>query len=244
MRYLIPCCLRNSAAAVLAAVTLGACKPQAHTAVEFFPLHGGARWDYRVTETTTRWQNEDSLTLQSLGARRYRNDDFHVRVNQHGTEYYLGVDERGVFRVGKRTLTEPDVTFDASPRFVLKYPLDVGQRWLADSHPYVIERMQPFREEFSRTISFQMIYTVESTTETVTVPAGEFRNCVKVSGEGKAVLLAELAKARYGAHEAEIDTIEWYAPGVGLVKLERLESFPNRLFVDGKLTMELTSYEN
>ncbi len=72
--------------------------------------------------------------------------------------------------------------------------------------------------------------------------AGE--RCIKVAGEGKAALLTELAKARYGASEAEIDTVEWYAPGIGLVKVERLEVFPNELFVDGSPRLELESFRN
>ncbi len=227
---------------VIAAASIAACAKHTSPEATYFPLSAGAQWQYRITETTSRWIEERELRMSGLGKQRYPDDDYLARANQHDTEYFFRVDRDGVYRVGKRTLASPEVVFDAARRFVLKYPLEVGQRWYADSHPYVIERMEPFREEFSRTIDFQMIYTIESMNETVQVPAGEFTNCIKVTGEGKAVLLAELAKARYGANEAEIDAVEWYAPGVGLVKLERLESFPNRLFVDGVSTMELVSF--
>jgi len=71
------------------------------------------------------------------------------------------------------------------------------------------------------------------------VPAGTFENTLHIKATGTATVLADLAKARYGASDAEMSTEEWYAKGFGLVKLVRTEYFPNDLFTDGTYTMEL-----
>ena len=52
-----------------------------------------------------------------------------------------------------------------------------------------------------------------------------------------------LADARLGASEVVVHHTEWYAPGVGLVKLHRVEPLETTAIVGGEVTMELTGWE-
>ena len=53
-----------------------------------------------------------------------------------------------------------------------------------------------------------------------------------------------LADARIGASEVPITQTEWYAPGVGLVLLEREEKLDTLQIVGGKVRMQLLSFED
>jgi hypothetical protein len=72
------------------------------------------------------------------------------------------------------------------------------------------------------------------------VPAGRFEKCLRLEGTG---LLHVLADARVGASEVPVTHTEWYAPGVGLVKLVRSETLDTQAIVGGTITMELTAFE-
>ena len=92
---------------------------------------------------------------------------------------------------------------------------------------------------FTRSTRFPMHYQIASLNDTVTVPAGVFRDCIKVTGEAT---LAMYVDPRSGTHEIPITTTEWYAAGVGLVRLERHEPLSTSQFTGGKVVLVLTAY--
>ena len=206
---------------------------------EWFPLKPTWEWRYQTVKINSEGVTKGKYLIENMGEVDVNGDNYFVRRNDYGTRLYFSRDTSGVFRIGKQTLVADAISYDPAPRTVLPNPRSVGKTWFVDSHPYVMERLLPIRETFTRQNVFQMTYTIESTTDTVTVPAGTFDNTLRVKATGVATVLADLAKARYGASDAEITTEEWYAKDVGLVKLVRTEDFPNELFTDGTYTMEL-----
>ena len=206
---------------------------------EWFPLKPKWEWRYQTVKTTSEGITRGEYLIENLGEINVNGNSYFARRNDYGTRLFFSRDTSGVFRIGKQTLVAKEINFDPSPRAVLPSPRSIGKTWFVDSHPYVMERLFPVRETFTRQNVFQMAYTVESTTETVTVPAGTFENTLHIKATGTATVLADLAKARYGASDAEMITEEWYAKDVGLIKLVRTENFPNELFTDGTYTMEL-----
>jgi hypothetical protein len=82
--------------------------------------------------------------------------------------------------------------------------------------------------------------TVEAVDETVTVPAGTFKNCARIEGTG---LLELYVDAVTGFKTLPIINREWFCKGVGLVKVERIEELQSMFFSGGKITMELTDYK-
>lgn len=206
---------------------------------EWFPLRPMWEWRYQTTKRNSEGVFTGEYLIENLGETDVNGDAYFVRRNDYGTKLYFSRDTSGVFRIGKKTLVAKSLSYDPAPRYVLPKPRSVGKTWFVDSHPYVMERLFPVKESFTRQNVFQMSYTIESTNETVTVPAGTFDNALYIKGTGTATVLADLAKARYGASDAEMVTEEWYVKGIGLVKLVRTEYFPNRLFTDGSYTIEL-----
>jgi len=81
-----------------------------------------------------------------------------------------------------RTITTPLGRGNEKMEAVLRFPLKVGSSWKDD----------------------EVTYKVGARGVTVRVPAGEFKNCVRIDGymRGKKIDIAS----------------RWYAPGVGLVK--------------------------
>lgn len=209
----------------------------------WFPLNPDWEWHYSTVKSTKEGVTRGDYRIENLAPIEYFEERYLVRRDQHGTRFYYTRDDSGVYRIGKRTLVARDIQFDRQPRTVLPQPRNIGKNWFVDTHPYVMERLVPVRESFTRQNVFQMSYEIVSTDATVEVPAGRFENALHVRGTGTATVLADLARMRYGASDAEMITDEWYARGQGLVKLERTENFPNDLFVDGKFTMELISIE-
>ncbi len=85
-----------------------------------------------------------------------------------------------------------------------------------------------------------MTNVVEAMDEVVTVPAGTFKDCARVVGNG---ILPLYLDAVQGFKDIPIVNREWYCKGVGLVKVERVEELSSALFSGGKITMELSSFE-
>ena len=218
-------------------IALTGCTPE-HSG--YFPLDKGAEWSYRVVTTTEHGDTtEDSLQIENLGGSNFGSLNFFVRRTSSGTDYLIKENETGIFRVGKRTLANRHPRLDSEPRYVLKYPLEPGTEWRVTTHPYVIRRVHPNVEDYRRSITFPMSYHIESTSETVKVPAGTFENCIKVIGEADLTMYVD---PRIGWGDLPVITREWYAQGVGLIKLERTEHLDTGVFVGGTLVMELTRF--
>ena len=84
-----------------------------------------------------------------------------------------------------------------------------------------------------------MSYRVASRDETVIVPAGKFEHCLLVEGEAKLTVFAD---PMTGYMDVPTTTREWYAPGVGLVKLERSEPLDSSVFKRGSYIFELVGF--
>ncbi|MGQ0529750.1 MAG: hypothetical protein ACT4PG_08075, partial [Panacagrimonas sp.] len=115
--------------------------------------------------------------------------------------------------------------------------------WEVETRPYILERAVPFRERFSQDHSKRIVLRMQvaSLDDVVEVPAGTFTRCLQLEGSG---LLNVLADARIGASPVPVTHTEWYAPGVGLVKLERTEWLDTQQIVGGKISMELLRFDD
>jgi len=86
-----------------------------------------------------------------------------------------------------------------------------------------------------------MTYRVEALNASVSTPAGEFSDCVIVSGYGK----TSANVGNYiGVADIEVSSREWFAPGVGLVRMERQESTTAEALAGGSLTMVLDHWDD
>ena len=130
-----------------------------------------------------------------------------------------------------------EVEVYAAPRTVLPYPLTVGRQWNSTTHTSVLEMTSHAAGHLYRIdAKVSLTYTVESTTDTVVVPAGRFSRCVRVKGIG--VTTAQVRK-QSGLAEIRIESTEWYAPGAGLIKVVRSETTSSSALPAGEYEMQL-----
>lgn len=211
---------------------------------DYFPLHQGLRWEYELSIEHPERLDSKSLVIETLGQVSLKEETVSIRATSDGTDYYLAQRADGIYRVAKRSLVESEPRLDASPRMVLPLPIAQakGKTWSTISQPYLIERVYEGMDVMTADmLQFPMTYSVLSLDETVEVSAGSFSHCILVEGQTDLSLYAD---ARTGNTTVPITTREWYAPGVGLVKLEREEPLNTDVYKGGKITMELMRFED
>lgn len=206
----------------------------------YFPLEKGLSWQYRVTTVRKQGIEQEIFSVRSLGRVSSGEQNRYVRRTSAGTDYVLASDDSGIYRVAKRTVVEDRPAPDPAPRYVLRFPLQVGTEWVSLSHAYVLQRVHPFVDSLADGTNFNMNYVIESTDTSVRVPAGKFDHCILVRGDANLDIYSD---AVHGFSEIPVTTREWYAEGVGLVKLERVETLETDVFSGGTMTFELTRFE-
>lgn len=226
--------------AIAWALLLGGCSPRGSDA-SFYPLDEGRSWTYRVTKNLDEAAEADidSVTFTMKGAEAIEGGRAARRHSNNGLDYWLKSDDTGIYRVASRNPLEEHAKPDNPPRFVLKQPFVVGTQWQASTVAYVLQRRNMFPGDVRYTQKpLMMVYAISALGESVETPAGKFDGCIKVVGEAKIKLFVD---ATVNWQDIPLFTAEWYCPGVGLARVERLEKSPSRLVRGGSLTLDLVS---
>ncbi|MEQ9108910.1 MAG: hypothetical protein RLO04_15710 [Limnobacter sp.] len=212
---------------------------------DYFPLEAGMQWQYSLNYVKSDGKNNTQLGIRTIGESAFKTEEGEVkgavRRTSDGTDYFIQERDDGFYRVGKRVIVETKPQADKSARLILPKGrnLRVGYTWTLDTSPYVAHWMPPFMEANASIKPFDMVYEIASLDDTVETPAGVFQKCVRIDGMGKMVFYAD---ASAGYQEILINHSEWYAPGVGLVKLEREEPLNTSIMKGGKVSMLLTGF--
>lgn len=235
--------LRRLAILVLASILawLSACDVGG-SSKSYFPLDEGRAWTYRVTKNLDEATEPDihELSFSMKGVETLESGPAQRRHSDEGGDYYLRSDDQGIYRVGSRDVLEVKPKPDNPPRFVLKTPYVVGTQWQALTVPYILQRRNEVPKEVRYSSKpIMMVYAIAALDQKVETAAGSFDKCIKVVGEAKIRLYVD---AQFNWREIPLFTSEWYCPGVGLVKLERLETSPSRFMRGGTQTLELVNY--
>jgi len=205
----------------------------------YFPLQEGLSWTYRVTTEREGGRSSEVFRVRNVEHRTEGGVTHAVRRTENGTDYVIAEDDTGIYRIAKRLVVQLEPVPDPHPRYVLRKPLQPGTSWTMTSHPYVLQRMYEAKDVLRRTMSVEMAFEIEDTAASVRVPAGTFDNCVLVVGRGTLPIYTDAVD---GWADVPVVSREWYAPGVGLVKLERIEPLNTHSFVGGTRTFELTGF--
>ncbi|WP_157269775.1 hypothetical protein [Azohydromonas aeria] len=231
-----------AAALAGALLLLSGCGSKAPGA-ELFPLESGHRWTYEVR---TDWEDQrverETRRFETLGADDSLADGkAYVRRSDAGMDYWLRMDDSGVYRVASRSMAQAEPEADAARRYVLKAPLAVGTTWSAPTITYLLTRRQGFPAEVRHSAPpVPMNYVIEATGEAVETRAGRFEGCLRVQGKADLRLFADPVA---GWKDVPLVTTEWYCPGVGLVKMKREEAAGSPMLLGGTVTMELLSWQ-
>jgi hypothetical protein len=150
------------------------------------------------------------------------------------------VDDGGVYRVATKSDLEAEPRPDATKRYVLKAPIAVGTGWQATTAPYLLRRRADFPPEIRHSHpAVVMTYTIDALDDKVSVRAGAFERCVRVTGQAVIKLFADPVA---GWRELPLTTTEWYCHGPGLVKLVRQEPARSTFLEGGTQTLELIEW--
>ena len=227
------------AAAVLA--LLAGCKEPPGSSL--FPLEEGRRWTYRLS---SEWENDtrerETVVLSNLGRdSALESGSAWHRRSDTGLDYWLRADASGIYRVAAKSDVDAEPKPDPAPRFVLKAPIAVGTSWQTTTTTYLMRRNSEFPPEIRHAHpSVPVVWTIEALDDRVEVPAGRFEQCVRVKG---LALLRLFADPVNGFKDMPLTTLEWYCPGVGLVKVERREPANSTFLTGGTMTMELMEWQ-
>ncbi len=224
-----------------AALLAGACSEPSLPA-SLFPLEPGRRWVYDVR---TDWENQvvehETRTLTTEGEARIDGQPAWRRRSADGVDWYLRVNDSGVFRVASKSDLDEEPRADVPPRYVLKAPIAVGTQWQSTTTAYLLRRRQEFPPEIRHTHPvIPMNYVIESLDDAVESRAGRFERCVRVRGQAVLRLFADPV---VGWRDMALTTTEWYCRGPGLVKLVREEPAHSTFLVGGTLTLDLMSWQ-
>ncbi len=221
-------------ALVLAALVVAGCEAPVP---EYFPLAAGREWHYRVVRTTMDGETRQVHVVRNLPVADRNAGATAVRVAADGSRHYYAHQDAGVFWLGSRRRGEAQVRLlEPAPLALPAAPVP-GLQWRAAGRTLVLEKTGPPQETLYRLeIEVAMHYTIATVVETVTVPAGRYTDCLRIEGRGTG---NANVRNYLGNTRVEIETTDWYAPGVGLVRAERRERTDKAALDHGALVLEL-----
>jgi len=203
-------------AAIALALLAGSCS---RPAPRYYPLDPGLAWDYDVyTDTTdTRGRRFDgrsrlrvsNLDQQHIGAwltTPQRMEFGGSTIIRYFAEVHDGV---GLIAEQRPGAAEPKLS--DPPDLMIPYPIRLGQTWDSNQKTEVIDRGT----------SIQTVESVESTADTITVPAGTFHSCLRVRGGG--TIKKDDPDLPGGAY-ITLESTVWFAPEVGAVQVHYKET--------------------
>ena len=163
--------------------------------VNYYPLKPGMTWTYSMLSDKSPTK---TITVTNLPPREINGVTLTPTKWDIGgvIKYYLiATDNFGVYRYGESKSETGEPVISQPKIYYLKDPVNKGTTWdiktkLGD-------------EELTVNL------TIESVSDTVKVPAGTYRDCLKIKHTGGNQKIDPAVS---------VEAYEWYAPGVGPVK--------------------------
>ena len=208
----------------------------------YFPLTPGGQWQYRVERTTMDGTRQLRHALSVIEPAANEPADLRTRVTLDGQRYIYRVSEDGIYRVGVQHKRGSRAADEGQPQMVMPALPRVDQQWRGRSQTSLLESSAaPWETLYRVQVLLDMRYRIAAINAEVTTPAGEFEHCVLIEGEGEGQTDADLGSG-VGQTPISVTTREWYAPGVGLVRMERKEQTSAKALSAGSLVIELDAW--
>jgi hypothetical protein len=158
----------------------------------YFPLKEGMRWEYNVLSDQSATKK---LLITNLAPREVSGAKVTPRKWELGGATFIELmkkDENGVYRYAEQKGEQAPPSLVTPMECHLKFPITEGSSW---NMPAKLG---------NSTVNVSL--TIESLSEEVKVPAGTFKDCIKIK--------------QVGENDAGTSVMgyEWYAPKVGVVK--------------------------
>lgn len=196
----------------------------------YFPLSAGKTCKYQVSITQEGRTATSAAVITSLPSRELLNKAVtpqHMELLGQRQLRFIAQDGDGIYEWANQPDGAPELIIREIPNYFVKVPIKVGTTWTSIWQT----------SQFGRQITFPTTKIIESTDEVVTVPAGTFNKCVKITITGRTTM-----DMPTGTATVEGEASEWYAPNVGYVKgtFRESASAPGQ---SRETVMELTAYQ-
>ena len=207
---------------------------------DYYPLAGGRYWRYVMTYHTMDGNYKGIYAVENLGRKKENGHDIHVRRLLDGSSDFLRIDDQGIHLTGREKTDGGRTRRVDLDHPVFQFPLVVGKEWQDTTIARaLIKTGPPQKTEFHISAQVPVTARIESMTDAVSVPAGTFVECMRISLKGNEFTNA----GNYvGLTIVNIEETDWYAPGVGLVKSIRKESTVSKALDRGEIMLELEDY--
>ena len=167
----------------------------------YYPLGEGRTWKYQISAPTGSGEVQGEITASNLATRELKGKKVTPqKYEMQGggrsialSSIYIAEDANGIYIFAQQFPHDVEPKITSVPEYVLKKPVKVGSTWDTTL-------------ELGGGRSVPANATIASIDEVVDVPAGTFKDCVKV----------RIIGTDKGATGRE--AYRWFAPSVGLVK--------------------------
>ena len=198
----------------------------------YYPLKENLEWNYLVSKNffgkvASREMTVTNMPKRELNGKTVTPQKF--TVNEKISFTFYAEDQSGIYSIAEQTTNSPEPVI-TKPDYLLHFPIEIGSTYEENTETQLL----------STKIPIKMLCKVESNKETVTVPAGTFKNCLKLRAIGDSIQNhGILGKAKIHA-----ECLVWYAPGIGRIKVVIKET-SNHLMSGGGgvFTIQLESFK-
>lgn len=205
-----------------------------------FPLEAGHTWLFRGHAVTMDGKFERLYPVRSAPPTMFGDEQVFPQVTLDGRRYFYAAREDGIWRVARQWGQDKPVVPYLKPGLVLP-TTDGVTEWQGQTVTQVLEITGPPQETLFKVREVvPMRYRVGGRNLSVDTLAGNFSGCVRVDGTGR--LHTDVGNY-IGKVGIEVETHEWYAPGVGLVKTERTERTTSDAIRYGYMVLSLATHQ-
>jgi hypothetical protein len=158
----------------------------------YYPLKEGMRWEYLVISSTS---DTKKLIITNLAPQEVQGKKVTPRkwdLGGHIFIEFMEKDSAGVYRYAEQIGEKGAPTLVTPKECHLRFPVSEGNSWNMSTK--------------MGNSTLNVTFTIESVSENVTVPAGTYKDCLKIKQAGG------------NDAGASVMGYEWYAPKVGIVK--------------------------
>lgn len=210
-------------------------------APDFYPLAKN-RWSiYSVVDQVLGETRTNRYLTLNLGTVNFAEQRVQAIRSQTHTLEFFHRNEQGVWRLAQRHSNSAGMQSDNPARRILPAELQLGTTWTATTSLGLIESRTFARRDriIARHYELELSKTVTALDQQVSVPAADFSGCIEVTGHGQTVVETDRGNAEA---MVTVETREWYAPNVGLVKLTRRETSESSFLKPGQQNWHLLDY--
>lgn len=222
-------------------ILLMSCVACSKNEISYFPLTKDFKWQYDVALTTRDGLQNQKYIFKNLGMSELNGEAVFLRESLDGSILHYSNSDEGIHYLGYVDSQSTQPRFINDKQLIIPGNLSIGKKWEYTTTTKLLKKTgPPQKTEFKILAKVPLEIEIKSFEEIVNVPAGRFTNCMKVSMNGFAF---KDAGNYIGLTRVNVKQTSWYAPGIGLVKMERLETTQQKALDKGSLVIELSKFE-